>query len=380
HYPKGFAGYEWHRRTAPDSAGTMSQFMTGVRTYNGGLNVDGLGRPVRSLAEVAKAAGKRVGVVASVPFSHATPAAGGGAHNVDRNNYHAITGEMLRSGTLDVIAGPSHPEYGNDGRPMKPNYKFISPTDWAGVKLGVMADDFGNTWKFIDDTDAIVAMAEGDTPDKLIMIPRVLSTLQQERPTDARDEENNPAPWSTAPGDDPHTANLPTLSQLAAAALNAVDDDPDGFFLVIEGGAVDWAMHANQTGRMIEEYMDFDAAVAMVSGYLDAGTNGHTWDNTLVVVTADHDHLLVGPDGATVPFQPVTDNGPGKLPGYRWMSGSHSNRLVPVFVRGPGMDRVAALATKEDRFSDGTYEFGVGRYFHQAELGELLIELFSEDE
>ena len=56
-------------------------------------------------------------------------------------------------------------------------------------------------------------------------------------------------------------------------ALNHLDDDPDGFFLHIEGGAVDWAMHANQMGRMIEEMTDFknsvDAVDALVAQYQD---------------------------------------------------------------------------------------------------------------
>ena len=162
---------------------------------------------------------------------------------------------------------------------------------------------------------------------------------------------------------------------MTRASLNALDDDSHGFYLMVEGGATDWGEHDNELGRSIEEYEDFDAAVKAVSDYLDAGTNGNTWANTLVVVTADHDHLLMGPDAATVPFQPLTDHGPGKLPGHRWMSNSHSSLPVPIFFRGAGGELIPPMATKTDAFDDGGHHVGRGAYFHETDLGKLLIRL-----
>ena len=363
-YPNGFAGYEWHRRTAPDSAGTMSQMMTGVITYNGAINVDGMGRPVTSAAEYAHRSGKAVGAVSTVPYSHATPAAGGGAHNVDRGDYHAITAEILRSGVVDVYGGGGHPEFDNDGRPRETTYQCITEGDWQSLKLGMFNDDFGRHWTLVDDTDEIKALAEGDVPLPVMIVPKVAETLQARR----KHELSNEA----APGDEAKSQGLPTLLDLVRAGLNGVDDDPDGFFLVIEGGAVDWAMHDNRLGRAIEEYSEFNDAVALVSAYLDAGTNGNDWSNTLVVVTADHDHLLFGPDGDTVPFQPLVDNGAGNMPGYRWFGNGHSNQLVPLFVRGAGAERIVEIATDDDKFDDGTHQFGRGKYLHQSELGQFL--------
>jgi alkaline phosphatase len=82
-------------------------------------------------------------------------------------------------------------------------------------------------------------------------------------------------------------------------------------------------------GRLIEERIEFDDAVAAVSAYLDANTSGNNWANTLVIVTADHDHLLLGPDSDTIPYQDLVNNGTGHVRGHKWQNDSHSNQLVP---------------------------------------------------
>lgn len=378
-YPRGFVGYELHRRTAADSAATATAMMTGVHTYNGAVNFDGARKPVESVAEVAKRSGKRVGVITTVPWTHATPACAGGAHNVGREHYHEISREMLSSGTADVLAGAGNPEYNDNAQARaQADFTFYAPDDWQALKAGARTDSSGATWTLVQDLAAIKALGAGPTPEKLVIVPRAGWTLQQRRAgsdTNGNGAINGADAFNTAPGQEPSIADLPTLSDLARAGLNAIDDDPDGFFLMIEGGAVDWAMHDNQLGRAIEEYLDFNAAVQLVADYLDAGTNGHTWQNTLVIVTADHDHLLYGPQADKVPFQELEDRGKGVMPGYRWMSNSHSNNLVPLFARGPGSTRLIELADEIDAYDDGTNRFGRGVYLHQAELGALLKEL-----
>ena len=98
-------------------------------------------------------------------------------------------------------------------------------------------------------------------------------------------------------------------------------------------------MHANNIGRMIEERMEFDDAVEAVSAYLDANTNGNNWSNTLVIVTGDHDHLLLGPESDTVPYQDrfriVVQ---GAVPGYKWQHTNTAISSVPLYARGPGAD------------------------------------------
>lgn len=375
-YPRGFAGYELHRRTAPDSAATASAMMAGLVTYNGAINFDGARRPAVSVAEVARKTGKRVGVVSNVAWTHATPACAGGAHNVGRENMHEISREILDAGVVDVLAGAGNPDYDANGHPRaQPDYMFYAPDDWQQLKEGERTDAGGQRWTLVQDTEAIRTLAATAPPERLVVMPRVGPTLQQRRaPADRNgDGRRNLADlFQSAPGEDPPNANLPTLTDLTGAALNAIDDDEDGFFLMVEGGAVDWAMHDNQLGRAIEEYIEFNAAIQYVISYLDANTNGHNWQNTLVIVTSDHDHLLYGPEADTIPFQELEDRGPGNIPGHRWFSNGHSNHLVPLFARGLGSTRLIELADEIDAWNNGSQAFGRGPYLHQAELGALL--------
>jgi alkaline phosphatase len=175
-------------------------------------------------------------------------------------------------------------------------------------------------------------------------------TLQQQRGSRAD-------PRYTAPGDDPPIDGVPTLETLTRVALNALDDDPDGFFLHVEGGAVDWAMHDCQMGRTIEEMIDFKRSVAAVVEWVE---QRDAWDETLVIVTSDHDHLLWGPDSDKVPFEPLESNGKGQMPSYRWLAGDHTNQLVPVFAHGVGSEQLPEHADENDPF--------YGAYIDQTDL------------
>ena len=133
-------------------------------------------------------------------------------------------------------------------------------------------------------------------------------------------------------------------------------------------------MHSNNLGRMIEEYVEFNAAVQSVVDWVNRPDTGATWEDTLLIVTADHDHNLYGPDGATVPFQPLQDRGVGNLPGHRWFGATHSNNLVPLFAFGNGAADLIGLADDIDAFTDAQGRtFGRGRFTDQTELGNFLI-------
>ena len=85
-YERAFAGYDWNRATYPDSANTASAIATGAKSYNNAIDVDGNGHALANLAELAHSLGKSTGVVSTVQFSDATPAATGGANNISRAN------------------------------------------------------------------------------------------------------------------------------------------------------------------------------------------------------------------------------------------------------------------------------------------------------
>ena len=70
--------------------------------------------------------------------------------------------------------------------------------------------------------------------------------------------------------------------------------------------------------------------------------------------------MLWGPNSNTIPFDPLQDNGPGRLPSYRWLFEDHSNALVPVFARGVGAELLPTLARGDDPF--------YGPYIDQADV------------
>ncbi|QQE10106.1 alkaline phosphatase [Planctomycetota bacterium] len=383
-YPNHFNGYEWLKSTSPDSAGTMSSMVTGQKVYRGGMNVDGFGNNLLTAPEIAKANGKMVGTISSVRYNHATVAAGGGAHNISRNNYLDLGYELFGAGVADLIGGAGNPEFDDNGQAVSASTlsdrlnsgSRFDTNLWNALKTGsgsvsrttVDGRNFtvnGNDWDLHTTKSSIEGLANGSitaTPGKkLALMPEVYGTLQYSR---SNAGNNDPV------YDDPYNANVPSLEAMTEASLNYLDDDADGFFLSIEGGAVDWAMHGNKIGRMIEEQIDFDNSVQAVADYLDAGTNGNDWSNTLVIVTADHDHMLFGPDSDTNPHQPVTDNGAGNLPGYQWHYSSHSNQLVPTWIRGADSNIFAPLADSTDPI--------YGNYMDQTDIGNVVTNAVPE--
>jgi alkaline phosphatase len=116
--------------------------------------------------------------------------------------------------------------------------------------------------------------------------------------------------------------------------LNVLDEDPDGFFLMVEGGAVDWASHDQRLGRMVEEMLDFNKSIVTVCGWIEKNSN---WGESLVIITADHETgYLTGPGSGGFVWNEPVNNGIDNLPTIEWHSGTHTNSLVPFFAKGRG--------------------------------------------
>ncbi len=324
--------FDYVKQGTTDSAAAATAMSTGVKTRNRAIGVDVSGKPLKHALERAEELGKATGVVTSVYLSGGTPA-GFVAHSVSRDSYEAISREMILSSAVDVIMGTGHPWFDNDGKPLETakSFQYVGGQEtWEGLqagRVGADADRDGcpDRWKLIQTRHEFQALAVGPTPKRIIGVPRVHLTLQQSR-SGKDDSVTNDVPWEA-----PLIDTVPTLTEMARAALNVLDDDPDGFFLMIEGGAVDWASHACQSGRMIEEQIDFNNAVGAVVAWVEQNSN---WDETLVIVTGDHEcGYLTGPDSDPA-WSPLSGNGPGRLPGMEWHGGGHTNSLIPLFVRG----------------------------------------------
>jgi alkaline phosphatase len=323
-----WSNFDYVKTCYTDSAAAATAMATGFKTYDAGIGVDVDGNPVMNALELAEEKGKSTGVVSTVEWTHATPA-GFVAHNVNRDNYAEIGQEIVYESAADVVMGGGHPWYNADGEPIStPNtFKYVGGEDtWNDLVAGTAGGDadgdgIADPWVLIQSRAEFQALESGPTPSRVLGTAQVYQTLQQGRSGDAFAD-----PYVV-----PRLETVPTLEEMSLAALNILDDDPDGLFLMIEGGAIDWAAHANQSGRMIEEAIDFERAVEAVVDWVQANSN---WGETLLIVTADHETgYLVGP-GSDPDWMPIVNNGAGNLPGMEWHSPNHTNSLVKLSAKG----------------------------------------------
>jgi len=401
-------GYEWLLKTAADSAAAGTAMATGKLTYNNAINWSDFDRPLGpTLVEIAKKKGKSTGVVTSVQWSHATPATLGGAKVAKRDDYETIARQMLSAGILDVIMGAGHPAFDNNGRPRSPDqyqYKYVGGEEiWKALEAARSRPE-GTYLGFrpVVTKEEFAALCSGPTPAKVVGTAAVAETLQASRSDSKRRstasapvpdkkviEGSSPAASSPAqqvlgqqtgkagsdeleqePFTQPLVETVPDLPTMVAGALNILDDNPQGFFLMVEGGAIDWANHANRADRMIEETVHFLSAIETVIRWVE---KCGSWEETLVIVVADHETGLIwGPEADKIPFQPIVDHGPGKMPGFRYLSTKHSNSLVPLFARGVGADRFHAWVQGQDPVR--------GSYVHLTSIFHVIAEALTGEE
>jgi alkaline phosphatase len=342
--------YSANPLVSPDSASAATAMASAVKTYPGAIGVGPTGVGLELVTERAESLGKATGVVTSVQWSHATPAAFV-AHNDDRYNYTAIAQMMILESKTDVIMGAGNPDFDDDGAPGTGDASYVGGADlWAQLKdadpdtpavADADGDGVADPWTLLETQSQFHTLATAaTTPRRVLGTVQVHHTLQQ-----ARSGEGTAPPYAV-----PLNPNLPTLATLARGALNVLDENPEGFFLMIEGGAVDWASHANQTGRMIEEQIGFNRAVDAVIEWIESHSG---WNETLLMVTSDHETgMLWGPGSGTVKgeahFAPLVDNGAGRVPGVSWGTTHHTSQLVPLYAKGSACELLTEYAESTD--------------------------------
>ena len=361
-----------------DSAAAATALFSGRTTTDGRLNHswDGTER-FTTIAELARRAGLGAGVVSTVQACHATPA-GVMAHSLSRNNLEAIFRELVGSG-LEVVMGAGHPDYDDSGRLRdSPDHGQVGGgVHWGELQL---ANRRGKL-RLMDHRDQFEQLAAGvDLPHRVVGIPRAGNTLQAYRKGFPADDylpdgmARNPA--------------VPDLATLSRGALNVLNQRDDGFFLLVEGGAVDWMNHGNRFPRMLEEHEDFNRAVVAVMNWITENTS---WEETLLVVTADHECGGLWGEGSFRPhpewwgyhpdltpflgFQPVANRGRGILPAVQYATGNHTSDLVPLWAMGRGadgfLDRVIGVDPMAARLWGEGYGWD-GRYVHTTDVFRVL--------
>lgn len=325
-----------------DSAAAGTAMSTGTKTFDAAIGVDIEMKDLVHMTQDFEALGKATGVISSVEFSHATPASFVAHHN-NRNDYEILANEMIMDSATDLIMGAGNPLYDDNGNirtsVSDSLYKYVGgKSTWEGLEAGTIGNDADgdgdvDNWNLIQTKAEFEALQTDATPDRLIGVPQVYTTLQQARGGDGKAEAYK----------EEFNVNVPNLAVMAKGALNVLDNNQDGFFLMIEGGAIDWAGHANQSGHLIEEQADFNNAVKAVCEWVESNSS---WSETLVIVTGDHETGYL--TGTTDVYDEVVNNGKGVMPVMAWNSEDHTNQLIPFFAKGAGNEIFKKLADETD--------------------------------
>ncbi|MDE0935906.1 MAG: alkaline phosphatase [Mariniblastus sp.] len=288
-----------------DSASSAVSLNAGVKTYNGSINFSVDGQKLDTLAHEMQRAGSSIGVVTSVPICHATPACVY-AHNVERNDYQDISRDLLglRSAAhrvdplpgVDVLIGCGWGEFRDDERAGQgdnyvPGNRYIARNDIDRV-------DVANGGKYV------VAQRTSGKSGLQVLRKGVESAISGgNRFFGFFGATRGHLPFQTADGNyDPTMGEAkvdvyrpedifenPKLSDMTTAALDLLSENENGFFLMVEAGDVDWANHNNNIDDSIGAVFSGDAAFEAITQWVEANSN---WEETLLILTADHGHLM----------------------------------------------------------------------------------------
>ncbi len=371
--PERFWGeFDYARVAYTDSAAAATALYTGVKTESGNISVcPGDKVRLKSIGEYAAEAGLASGVVSSVYLSHATPGAWY-AHNDARHNGYAIFDEGVwgeagigshgsTAALPTVMIGAGHPYWNDD---------YIN----SDQLLRLWGDCFVNPgWNLVEKIE------DDDSAGERLLAAAADPAI--ERLFGLFGGEYGCFDWQLVDGSEGNPVD-PTLGECASAALTVLQRDPEGFVLMIEGGAIDWASHGNYMDGMLGELFAFNGAVDAVTAWVENPANGSSWENTLVLVTGDHECGYLTAGVGVFPDQPLGEvsprtlaleteydeedrraawedtNGNGLIDDdeavyWAWNSGSHSNSLIPLYARGHGSELLTGYAIGEDPVRGG---------------------------
>ncbi len=282
----------------------------GIKTYNDAINVDYSGREAVSIARTLQEQGFAVGVVTSVPISHATPACAY-ASNVHRDDYQDLSRDMVglpsvyHPGGLpgvDVLIGGGWGEIkkedGAQGKNFVPGNRYL-PED----EIKKIDSNHGGKYVVAQRTPGkagVSVLREGveAAVHRKQRLFGFFGTTGGHLPFQTADGKYDPV-QSMGSGGKPDKAEVyteadvnenPKLADMAIAAADVLQSRSDRWWLMIEAGDVDWANHSNNIDNSIGALLSGEAAFSALTQWIE--THGG-WKDTAIYLTADHGHYLV---------------------------------------------------------------------------------------
>lgn len=279
-----------------DSGAAGTALATGTKTKNGAIGMDANGNPVKSILEIAEENGLATGLVSTSSVTHATPASFI-AHQSNRGSYEDIAMDFLKT-DIDVFIGGGRNHFAK--RIDKQN--LIDSLKLRGYEV--------------------------DTSMNQILMSKSVKLA-----------------GLTVPDQNPYRLKgrgdmLPAAS---GKAIEILQKNPKGFFLMIEGSQIDWAAHVNAADTVVDETLDFDKAAGVALDF--AEKDGHT----LVIITADHETggvTIIGGDRATHKVK------------LSFSTKGHTAVMVPVYAFGPGSEKFSGIYDNTDIFKKMLESFG----------------------
>lgn len=269
-----------------DSGAAATTMATGRKTLNTRIGTDEHGASLETVIELAKARGLATGVVTTSYLPHATPGSFT-AHRLSRHDPVGIADDQALVVQPDLMMGggaafylPAGPDSERDDEGL------IEPLQDAGYSIITTAQE-------LEDGPSLPVVGLFSSEHMTYVADRAADTTE------------------------------PTLRDMTMAAIDLLDDDPEGFLLVVEGARIDMASHGNDILRTMTETVAFDEAIEAV------GEWSTQRDDATVLVTADHEC-----GGLT----PVGTAEAGEIPDVTWRWGVHTNARVDVFGLGPGSE------------------------------------------
>ncbi|QEH31990.1 Alkaline phosphatase precursor [Aquisphaera giovannonii] len=301
-----------------DSSQSAAEIVSGVKSYNSGLNVADDSRIVPTLFHQLQEQGWKTGTVTSVPFNHASPA-GMYAQNVERDDYQDLARNMLGLPSiiqevrgsklypgLDVVMGTGYgivttsSSLKMQGKNGVAGPLFITDADRAAV-------DVRNGGKYVcvhtepnaEGGKVLRAAAAEAARSKARLFGLFGAKGLDHLPYRTADGRFDPAPSLNSKGlpapaeaySPTEVLAQPTLVDMAEAAIEVLTAEPEKpFILFVEAGDVDFALHANNLDNAVGAVHSGDATVRAIASWVEAHSN---WDESAMLVSSDHGHYLV---------------------------------------------------------------------------------------
>ncbi|MDO4583152.1 MAG: alkaline phosphatase [Planctomycetia bacterium] len=226
-----------------DSAASGTAIACGEKTNNGRIGTDPTGKRLESIARTAHKSGRRVGILTSVTLNHATPASFYG-YNDSRGNYYSLGLDLIHSG-FEFFAGGAIDRY-NDEKDGKFQGNIYELAQKEGYQVFHEKSDLSKIEPGMG--KVILCRKDGALPYAI----------------DAEEGDLE-------------------LVELTRKGIEMLDN-PQGFFMMVEGGKIDWMCHANDAGTVLRETIHLDEAIQVAYEFAQKHP-----DETLIVVTGDHE-------------------------------------------------------------------------------------------